>query len=208
MAELLKKAGFGVLVIAITAGIYFFMFVDKQTQQDALRYTLAMIGDRMFKLMPPGDEKDKLLTQYDDFVKQAVARKIPPGDIEKVAAHVLSVSYQDTILEPDIKVLYSKLGLDTLQKKGTWLDSEQPRPLSPKTIQEPKKTPPPSVVQDDNTWDSLNIRLNSVAEFDIKMRRLMARDPRRRHEMHRQIHIMADSGIKIVIDDSLRFKFR
>lgn len=207
MAELLKKAGFGILVVAITAGIYFFMFVDKATQQDALRYSLAMIGDRMFKLMPSGAEKNKLQLQYEDFIKQAEARQIPPGDIEKVAAQVLSVSYQDTIMEPDIKSLYVKLGLDTLKGRGTWLASPKPDESQSEKLPLPeKKLPPP--VHDNKTWDSLNIRLNSVAEFDLKMRKMMDRDPRRRHGMHRQIHIIADSGIKIIIDDSLRYKFR
>ncbi len=203
MSELLKKVGFAVLVVAITAGIYFFMFVDKRTQQEALRYTLAMIGDRMFKLMPAGKEKVQLQTQYDDFIQQAVARKIPPGDVEKVAAQVLSITYQDTILEPEIKFLYSKLGFDSLKGRGTWLDTKQPAPAAPPV----KITVQPPVAHDNKTWDSLNIRLNSVAEFDIKIKQMMARDNGRRHSRHRQIHIMADSGIKIIIDDSLRLKF-
>jgi hypothetical protein len=203
MSELLKKAGFAVLVVAITAGIYFFMFVDKRTQQEALRYTLAMIGDRMFKLMPTGNEKAQLQTQYDDFIQQAVARKIPPSDVEKVAAQVLSITYQDTILAPEIKVLYSRLGFDSLKGRGTWLNTNQPAPAEPPV----KITAQQPVAHDNKTWDSLNIRLNSVADFDIKMKQMMARDNGRRHAMHRQIHIMADSGIKIIIDDSLRLKF-
>lgn len=199
MSELFKKIGFGILVVAITAGIYFFMFIDKKTQQEALSYTLAMIGDRMFKLMPPGTEKNRLQIQYADFIQQAAARRIPPKDVEKIAANVLSVTYQDTILEPDIKVLYSKLGLDSLKGKGIWIDTDKPAPV-------PAKTVPPPVVQDNKIWDSLNIRLNSVAEFDRKMKRMMAQEYPQRHAMHRQIHIMADSGIKIIIDDSLRFK--
>jgi len=46
MSKALKNIGFFLVTIALTAAIFWLVFVDKESKQDVLEYSLGLLGGR------------------------------------------------------------------------------------------------------------------------------------------------------------------
>lgn len=99
--EILKKTSFTLLVLIISAGIFFLLVKDQQVKENILRKSLDLFGDQLLAMVPDGIQKNALEKRYQEFINKADNNEIPTKDIEKVAANILNLTTQDTLVSAE-----------------------------------------------------------------------------------------------------------
>ena len=98
MIETLKKLGFFVVTLILTAAIFWLLFMDKESKSDALDYTLGLLGEKLVAMIPDESGRKPVEERFANFVKQAKEQKVSPEQVEHVAANILNLSNAKTKL--------------------------------------------------------------------------------------------------------------
>lgn len=64
----------------------------KQIQDNLLRSSLHLLGDKFFGLIADGPQKQQMLANFDKFVERAISGETPPEQVEYVAANMLNAT--------------------------------------------------------------------------------------------------------------------
>jgi hypothetical protein len=191
MMKSLKKLGFFVITLVLTAFIFWLIFMDKQSKTDALDYTLGLLGDKLVAMIPNESGRKSVQEKFGDFVKQAKEQKVSPEQVEHVAANILNLSNAETELTSEQAEAVMDLSLATplITSQG---DCE---------IEVPSPPPPPE------KWQNLEKRIQYVYEFNDKMREAIKEDSENKSRLAEQYHIQVQNGLIMAMHENMKIKF-
>ena len=191
MMKSLKKLGFFVVTLVLTAFIFWLIFMDKQSKTDALDYTLGLLGDKLVAMIPNESGRKSVQEKFGDFVKQAKEQKVSPEQVEHVAANILNLSNAETELTSEQAEAVMDLSLATplITSQG---DCE---------IEVPSPPPPPE------KWQNLEKRIQYVYEFNDKMREVIKKDSKKNSKLAEQYHIQVQNGLIMAMHENMKVKF-
>ncbi len=207
MGKAFKKIAFYLITIALTAAIYWLVFVDNASKQDVLEYSLSLLGKKLMAMMPDTSNTQPVASLYDDFVARAKNKQIPPETIESMAATILNLSNLDTRITPQEAEAIIRFSL----QEPVMLDRVKPDSLAPaKPVEvpgaivilpprhprEPALTPEP--------WRTIAERIRSAQEFNDAYRKAM-KDYRQAGAVPPfQFHFDIDEGLRIAMDSTMK----
>lgn len=191
MSEILKKIGFAILVIVLTAVFYWIIFLDKAEKQQALEHTMNLLGDKLMAMIPDTAEKDSVEMLYQDFLKETQARNVPPETVERVAANIINLSNLDTVITPEQAKAVIKLSMTP--------------PLPPEPGRMPKApAEPTSGVMTPEQSHELNERIQKIYAFNESFRHTMRPSRTSDRDSHHRPQVKVDQQMRILIDPTVR----
>lgn len=206
MVNALKKIGFVMLTLLLTAGIYWLVFVAKTIRQDALEYSLNLLGKKLLAMVPDTADRQPVQTLYDQFVKQATYQQIPAERIERVAAHILNLSNADAAVTPEqaeavlhwamnepLQVVPSGESTIVLSRQRT-------------SAEAPVAGPPPPPRPRPEDLKKTGERIQAMYAFNLALQKAMAERQQWNDQRLKMIY-RADDGLKIVVDPQLKLQF-
>ncbi len=195
MWEVFRKIRFFLLVLIISAGIYLVFFAEKEVRQDVFEYSLNLMGNKLFAMVPDGVGKNKLIELYDGFKQKAKQGNVASVQIENVAASILNVSNTETSLTPQ-------------QAEGVLrsaMMTPSPRISSvPHKAHKPKGPPQPTIPLKSERLEALGERVKTMFEFNEQMHNAMKKQALKHREMASQIHYQVRDGLSLALDAGLR----
>ena len=181
--RVLKKAGFFLLVMLMSVGVYLIITDDADMRDSVLRKTLGLFGEELLAMVPEGPQKAKLEKQYADFMQRAEMRQISARQVEQVAAVILNMkNMQDSV---DAQIVIDALNLPDLNTER----------------HADKRSRPPRVEKLSDR--ELAGRLEKMREFQNSVHRMYEQDTSL-SVLKKKLYFVADSGIRVVIDDSVQ----
>ena len=195
MLTALKKFIIAILVLAVSAGIFFLVEQDREIKEDVLRRTLDIFGKQLLAMIREGENKAEVEKRYNEFLIKAEQDKVPEEEIERVVATILNLSTQDTIINADEAI--AVLSIVAPESPPTLeLEEEEPEELGYLKSRPPKKRPLRQRPLDRNR---LAERLRRINEFQIKVRELSKEKGIEKNELRKNLVFAADSGLKVVM---------
>jgi hypothetical protein len=179
---------FFVLIVIVV--IYLVFFAEQGVQQDVLKYSLNLVGERFFELVPEGPGRAKLRNMYDSFKQQALKGEIDSDRVEHVVANILNVSNNET-------------PLTTKQAEGV-LQSALLLP-QPAVLGQVPPPPPTETVVEPTEREVLGNRIKMIFDFNETMVNEMKKQKDLPPGLPGKIHYCIKNGLKVELDDSLKF---
>lgn len=206
MITALKKIIVAIIILAVSAGIFVLVVQDREVKEDVLRATLDMFGKQLLGMVREGEDKAELEKRYNDFITKAEKDQVSEEDIERVAATILNLSNQDTVIDAEqamwvfnIEMTHEAEAVPTLE-----LEEEEPEEigLEPRPIPElPKRRPRPISPID---RQRLADRLCQFHELQIQMRKLQDEKSDKEAELRQNFIFVADEGLKVAMNIDLK----
>jgi hypothetical protein len=188
--KVIKNLALALLVILLSAGIFFTFTNDKKLKNSVLNSTLGLLGDQLFAMVPDGEKKDVLEKKYKEFLGNVDKDQVAPEKIEKVAAAILNETSQDTINADNIMAMLEPppLPADAEKKAGEWDEKESSARFRslPRWPGHPKS--PKHWSKED--YDKLGRQIQQVTEFHQDLLKEMPKIPSEHH-----FEFKADSGL-------------
>jgi|GEM_PF-2909301 len=205
--KVIKNILVGFLVLILSAAIFFIMVKDQQVKDNILSSSLQMFGDDLLAMVPEGEQKEVLRQKIDDFMVKADRNQVAPEEIEQVAADILNLTVQDTLLPPEEVIQIFELD----EKPQRSVKTERPpQPVPPVFTKVFKRDrfkwgPPPHYKWDEKKKNALASQLQEMKDLHWEMQNLWQKDSTLKH-LRRQVVFQADSGITVALDVSLKKK--
>lgn len=194
MGNALKKIGFFLVVLIITAAIFWLVFLDKQSKQDVLEYSLSLLGDDLMAMVPEGEGKKPVQELYDRFLQKAKQGKVEPKQVEYVAANIMNLSNAETEITPEQAEAILQLSLSSPERiERIGADKHETIIEEPYFSSEERK--------------SLGKRLKTLHEFNSDMKSYMKDYTAKQEKRQRQIHYRIEQDLKIAMDTDLKAEF-
>ncbi len=207
MGKALKNIGFFLVTILLTVIIFWLVFIDKESKQGVLEYSLGLLGQKLMAMMPDTSDTKPVEALYEDFVQKAKNKEVAPEKIEHVAATILNLSHIDSLISPREAEAIIKLSLadpvklekvspDTIMVGKT---KRMPEfiAVSPQPLEHDKKVSP-------EEWVVLGERIKSAYEFNSEYQKAMREFYETRHAPEFQMHFKVDDSLRIKIDSNLK----
>ena len=191
MWNALKKIGFSLVVLILTAAIFWLFFLDKQSKQDALEYSLSLLGDDLMAMVPEGTGKKPVQELYNSFLQKARQGKVESKQVEYVAANIINLSNTETEITPEQAEAILQLSLSSPERIER-MGEELPEPIMEEShfsLEERK---------------SLGERLKTLYEFNSEMKEAMKDYAPKQEKRQRQIHYRIEGDLKIAMDTDLK----
>jgi hypothetical protein len=172
-------------------------------KKSVLRPTLEALGTQLFAAVQDDSDKSALKKEYETFVSQAEQNEIPPAQIEKIAANILNLSSQDTVVSSKDAmrmILLPSTGVGVSHDRA---EGHEPPPDMDKGFPPP---PPPGEygdVAEPANPQELAERLQHLQSFSNDWKRI-ARQNRQYPTYRTSIAFSADSGLRVVVNSELR----
>ncbi len=209
MGKALKNIGFFLVTVAITAVIFWLVFLDKESKGDVLEYSLNLLGDKLMAMVPENSDKSSVKNLYDSFVKQAAAKEIAPEQVEYVAANIFNLSNLDTMLTPEQVQAVLKYSLEAPMKLERIEDQFKDSITTSEKVSVSRLQGVVSVRHfPQQKWDDLGIRIQELNKMNDELKQAMREQNQKMREKHLQMHYRVDKGLRVTIDPQLRDKFR
>jgi hypothetical protein len=205
MENALKKIGFLMLTLVLTAGIYWLVFVDKATRQDALEYSLNLLGKKLLAMVPDTTDKQPVQTLYDQFVQQATYQQIPAERIERVAANILNLSNADAAVTPEQAEAVLRWAMN--EPVQVVRSGESTIVISgPRTTAEATVAPPPPPRPRPEDLKKTGERIKAMYTFNLALQKAMEEQQQLNDQRLKMVY-RVDDGLKIVVDPKLKLQF-
>ncbi|NQT26782.1 hypothetical protein HQ585_15610 [candidate division KSB1 bacterium] len=201
MRERFRNIGFILIILISASGIIYFFSSEHEVQQNVLDFSLNLMGDKLFAMVPEGSGKDELNELYKGFKQRALDGIVPVEQVEIVAANVLNVSNTETELTSE----QAKGILNTAVLPQIASASAQPstglRPPEPVLPEVHKTQPHPEPVRPDSKkLEELGERMKTMFDFNEDMLATVFKDPAKRSDIVKQMRYQAQNGLKLVMD--------
>ncbi|OGC01675.1 hypothetical protein A2V82_03075 [candidate division KSB1 bacterium RBG_16_48_16] len=191
--KIIKNVSLALLVVLLSAAIFFTFTKDKRLNDNVLDSTLGLLGDQLFAMVPDGEKKDALQKKYKEFLGSVDKDEVSPARIEKVAAAILNETSQDTIdadnimatLEPQEPTISEVEKKDKQTGERGGIARFRTFPRIPRHVDGERSWSP----QD---YDKLAHQIQQVSDFH---RDLLKELPKFKKEQH--FVFKADSGLSI-----------
>ena len=194
MLNALKNIGFIFLVMVISIGIYWFLYLDQSENQDALDHALNILGEKLMAMVPEKEGREDVEITYKQFMEKADQQKVTPESIEKMAAQILNLSNEQRKLTPE-------------QAKEIIRASQYAAALVPvgnndysvvSTNPEIAKLPVPPSPQ---TLENLGKRIRIIAQFNHDFKKEMQQA---HQEQLKKLQFRIDNDLRIRMDRKLK----
>ena len=209
MGKALKKLSFFIVSFVITVGIFWLFFLDKESKNNILEYSLNLLGKRLIAMVPDNSDKSSVKNLYDNFVKQAAAKKITPKQVEYVAANILNLSNLDTTLTPEQAEAVLEFSLEApLELEKISEKSEALKTTSEKGHITMIVTPPSSKEIPQKKWNELGVRIQELNEMNDELNRAMRDQSGGKGEECLHLNYRIDNGLRITLDHRMKEKLQ
>ena len=211
MLDRLKSIGFVVIVLIISAGFYWLIFMDKKQKEDSLEFAMNLLGDKLLAMIPEETNKKPVEKLFEDFSKRAANREISPERIEYVAASIFNLSHNESELTPEeAEALLSYSFSAPLNNDSTThyeemmsssdsnmkgMMSRPPRPPRPPKLERPVSP---------EKWKKVVRRIKQVHQFDREMQHALKESLREQQHLQDEIRYRIDKDLKIELDAKMR----
>ena len=194
MWNALQKIGFFLVVLILTAAIFWLFFLDKQSKQNVLEYSLSLLGDDLMAMVPEGADKKPVQELYDSFLQKTKQGKVEPKQVEYVAANIMNLSNAETEITPEQAEAILQLSLSSPERiERIGEETHEPLTEEPHFSSEERK--------------SLGERLKTLHEFNSEMKEAMRDYAPKQEKRQRQIHYRIEGDLKIAMDKNLKAEF-
>jgi hypothetical protein len=207
MGKALKNIGFFLVTIILTAAIFWLVFIDKESKQDVLEYSLGLLGQKLMAMMPDSSNTKPVQALYEDFVEKARKKEVPPEKIENVAATILNLSNIDTVVTPKEMEAIIKFSLaEPIKIERVYPDSVSVDVTKrvPEFVAIAPPTPKPGKKLSTEEWSVLGERIKSAYKFNTEYQKAMKDYQKNRHEQQFQMQFKVDDGLRIAMDANLK----
>ncbi|OQX95173.1 hypothetical protein B6I21_06785 [candidate division KSB1 bacterium 4572_119] len=205
MGKVFKNISFFIVTACITAGIFWLVFLDNQSKENVLEYSLNMLGKKLMAMVPESEQKNSVKTLYDDFVQQTKAQEVAPEKVEQVAANILNLSNLDTTLTPEqaeAVIQYS------LQAPVTFERIEEQREKTESTFPNNQPEKQTTLNFSEKQWADLGIRIQKFSELNDELKILVQRNSSEPLPNQPRLHYHIDHGLRIAIDPTIKMKIK
>jgi hypothetical protein len=192
---IVKRIGLGVLVLWLSTAIYLLLVDGRRIKKSLLRPTLEGLGKQLFAAVAEDDEKAKLKEQYDVFVYKAEKSEIPAQQIEQVAADILNLTKNDSVISS-----HDALGIFLPSAANASVPETQP--MEPTVQINPHVNLMPDEKLDP---EALADRLRQVQAFHDEYKKI-ARHNKDVRAFRTQFTFCADSGLRVLVQDEAKAK--
>jgi len=194
MWNALKKIGFFLVVLILTAAIFWLVFLDKQSKQDVLEYSLSLLGDDLLAMVPEGEGKKPVQELYERFLEQTKQGKVEPKQVEYVAANIMNLSNTETEITPEQAAAILQLSLSSPERIER-MGEDTPEPIMEEPYFSSKER------------NSLGERIKTLHEFNSDLKDFMKDYTGKQEKQQRQIHYRIEGDLKIAMDNDLKAEF-
>jgi len=194
MLNALKKIGFFLVVLILTAAIFWLVFLDKQSKQDVLEYSLNLLGNDLMAMVPEGEGKKPVQELYDRFLQKAKQGKVEPKQVEYIAANIMNLSNAETEITPKQAEAILQLSLSS-PKKIQRIGEDTPEPIMDEPYFSSKER------------NSLGERIKTLHEFNNDMKSYLKDYTVKQEKRQSQIKYRIEQDLKIAIDTDLKAEF-
>lgn len=118
MGKTLKNIGFVLAVLVISFGIYWLLYVDRQSKGEALEYAMHLLGDDLMAMVPDGPAKDAVQQRFDEFTSDANEGHLSAEEVQMVSANILNLKNTASTITPDQAEAVLDLSLRTPMRIG------------------------------------------------------------------------------------------
>lgn len=213
MSRIARDAGFVVLLLAVAASLSWFFSKVRQT---GVENYLGLLGNSLFAMVPEGKDKDQLKKKYGQFLADVAERKVPPEQVEQIAASILNLSNASqglTAAQAETLLFLTEMPLEF--GKGTAVvvtpappalpgavsvegDSAVP-PMPPLVAALPAQSAP-------EKWEAMQERIKMMYEFNYRLKGELAGLTPHPAAVQRLMHfsLAPDMKITVVVNDSLK----
>jgi len=197
---MIKKVFLAFFILLISTVIFVLLVQDRGVKQDILRTTLNLFGDELLAMVPEGEQKENLQKRYQEFLARAEADQVADEEIERVAATILNLTNQDTVISAE-----AAMNVLAINEKG---GVSGLRPLGPPVFRDRGDPELPSAKR--RKWkmqerysrrQKLAERLQNIQKFNETFTQLSEQDTAIRAALPQYI-TTADSGIVIALHEN------
>jgi hypothetical protein len=110
-----------VALVAVSAGIFFLVSTDKETQDDALANSLSFLGKKLLTMAPHG-ESGQVQEEFKMLEKDAMEGKVDPRELQGFAVTVLNLEAEGKKLHAD---KLATLVAEARKKKTAYYDAQR-----------------------------------------------------------------------------------
>lgn len=207
MTKTLQNIGFAILVLVVSAGFYWLIFMNKSQKQDTLDYAMDLLGKKLMAMVQNDADKKPVQEMFDKFSQDARERKVDPEKIEYVAASILNLSNSESTLTPEEAETILNLPFIPLAKIESEPADSIALPIKKhKDLPGPPPPPPPDRSIPPEEWKELGERIKSLDEFNTELRRTIGNLTDHQKEMHRHLKFRIEKDLKIAMDAQLKAK--
>lgn len=206
MGKALKNIGIFLTSIMLTGFIFWLVFLDKQSQENVLEFSLNLLGDKLMAMVPDGNEKASIKNLYDNFVKQATAQEVNPEQVEFVAANILNLSNMDTTLRPQQAEAFLKYSLETPINIDRISNQDIDTIKESKSTGLTKNSQKPNTIFDKKQWADLGDRIQKFCFVNDELQKVMDETTRDMREKQLQMYFRMDKGLKIELDSEIKIR--
>ncbi|UCE05062.1 MAG: hypothetical protein JSW07_15765, partial [bacterium] len=203
MSKALKNIGFFLVTIVITAVIFWLVFIDKESKQNVLEYSLGLLGEKLMAMVPEGEGKEPVKKLFDDFIEQAKQKEVPPEKIENVAATILNLSNMDTMVTAKEAEAILKLSLaEPVKIERVIPDTIETAILEkpPQFIAVVPEPPKHTKKRSPEEWLILGERIKSAYEFNSEMQKALGEQHEKFQAPQLSMKYHVEDGLRIAID--------
>jgi hypothetical protein len=179
--EIIKKIAVSILVLVISAAVFFMLIKEQNVKKDILRTTLELFGRELLAMVPDNNpQKNAIAQAMNAFIDQAEQNNLPEEQIQKTVALGLNMSMSPRQLSPEELQAVFDIHADSAEIR---------------MMKENRKGHPPTdrerLAHEINTMITFRRELTDM-ERDSSLDSLRARFANR-------VVFAADSGLKILI---------
>lgn len=203
--KFLKSILVGFFVFILSVAIFFLLVKDQQVKDNILSSSLQMFGNDLLAMVPEGEQKEVLRQKIDDFMLRADKNQVAPEEIEQVAADILNLTVQDTLVPPEEVIQIFELEEKSRSSAATGRP-KFPAPPSFKRVFKSDKfnwRSPRHYDWDEKKKSAFADQLQEMKDLHWEMQNLWQKDSTLKH-LRRQVVFQADSGITVSLDVDLK----
>ena len=158
-------------------------------------------------MVPDNSDKSTVKNLYDNFVKQAAAKKVAPEQVEYVAANILNLSNLDTTLTPEQAEAVVKFSLEEPLKLERINEKSEALKTTSEKAHVTMIVEPPSLKEiPQEKWNALGVRIQELNKMNDELNLAMRDQAREKREEHLHLHYRIDNGLQITLDPRMKEK--
>ncbi len=205
MSKPFKKFGLFMIVLFYICLVIFFLIRDhKSDLNNVLSSSLDFIGFKLNAMVPDSKDRDSVAVAYQNFKQQVLDQKVPPEQVENVAANILNLSKTGATINPSIvsNILEYEVAV-SLEVDSLAVDSPEAIISVSKALEvkDAKRVKAEEL-------EELGVKLSSIYDFEEAMVKTIEDSANVDKELFHYMRYEAKNGLKIVVDEQTKERLK
>ena len=198
MSKNYRDIGFFLLLMA--AALVMVIVRQQLASEESVTQYLDNLGDKLFALVPEGNEKASLVGLYDQFLQSVAARQTSPEEIESVAATILNcTNSEDSLLARDAESLL------LMAMAAPSLPAAKRAGQSAENIAPTYRTQPPGKqVYSRRSYQALQKKLNRILRLQVELQTATGAGAALVAANDSLLTIRYEQGLQVALDPKLK----